>query len=101
MNQTSIREPVDFSRMAEAEALLSRYPNVNSDEALRILHFMRKAPALEVGLLTCKDHLKAPIAAFRRDYRDHFELSWRRTALTWILFGLAFFVVTLGWLLVR
>ena len=101
MTKTYIREPVDFGRMGEAEALLSRYPNVNPDEAERILRFMRNAPALEVGLLTCKDHLKAPIAAFRQDYREHFELNWRRLAPVWIVFGLAFLAVTLAWLLAR
>jgi hypothetical protein len=99
MTQTSIREPVDAARMAEAETLLSRYPNVDPGEAARILRFMRQAPAIEVALLTCKDHLKAPIERFRDDHRDHFELNWRRIARIWGPVGLVLTALALGWLL--
>lgn len=81
MTQTIVKDPVDRGRMAEAERLLARYPEVDDREAERLLHFMTSAPALEVALLTCKAHLKGPYAAFRHDHRRHFELSWRGVAL--------------------
>jgi hypothetical protein len=86
MTQTILHDPVNRGRMEEAERLLRRYPDVDDQETERLVRFMKEAPALEVALLTCKDHLKRPYAAFRHDQRRHFEMDWGRVALATFAF---------------
>jgi hypothetical protein len=75
LSPSAQRRFADSGQRSRVEDLLSKYPYVDAAEAAEILHFMKKGPPLEVGLMTTVDSLKQPLDAFRRDHARHFELG--------------------------
>ena len=57
------------------EALLRKYPDLSDSESDEILHFLRTAPHLEVGMLTARDGVRAKLDAFRRRHKKTLGLS--------------------------
>lgn len=69
LNQTSTHtRPVDDVRMDRMEVLLRRYPDLSDDELAELLRFVRKGPALEIGLLGSREELKPVLARLDEEH---------------------------------
>lgn len=81
MATRTMNAATDPERFDEVVAILSRYPAIDESERAHLLHFLRKAPALDNALLTSVSEVQAQLAAFRHDHRQHFEIGVREYAL--------------------
>ena len=82
INQTSRHtSPVNEARMARMEGLLRRYPGLTDDEMEELLHFIRKGPALELGLISGNDELKPQLDRFRADHQGAFAIGGKEIAV--------------------
>lgn len=98
MNQTSRHaSPVNEARMARIEALLRRYPGLTDDETQELLHFVRKGPALELGLLSGNDELKPQLDRVRADHAQAFAIGGREIAIIAALVAVILLAIVLLW----
>ena len=71
----------DPERLHHVQGLLARYPEIDADERQEILHYLRKAPALDAGLLTGIDAIRPQLDRFRVDHRQQLGLQKRDYAV--------------------
>ena len=77
--------------------LLKRYPHVTDDDRKEILHFMKEARHLEVGLLTANDKVRPQLDAFMEDHKRHFRLDAFDVLRAVALIGAIVMVCWLAW----
>ena len=98
VNQTSRHvSPVNEARMARMEVLLRRYPGLTDDEMHELLHFVRKGPALELGLLTGNEELKPQLDRFRADHQGSFAIGRKEIAVIAALVAVIVLAIVLLW----
>ena len=68
-------------RRDRVEALLRRYPETSAAETAEIIHFLKKGPLFDVGLVTGNDELKPTVERIRREHRAEFSLGLREYAI--------------------
>jgi len=89
--------PVDRERMERVESLLKRYPGLSDDELHEVLLFVRKGPALEVGLLSGKEEIRPQLDRFRADHKRALSIGAPEIAVIAILVALLLAAVALLW----
>ena len=57
------------------ELLLDRYPEISLEEEALIIRFLKRGSALEVGLVTSNDAIRAELDRFREDHADQFRIG--------------------------
>lgn len=98
VNQTSRHiSPVNEARMARIEALLRRYPELTDDEIQELLLFVRKGPALELGLLSGNDELKPRLDRVRADHHGAFAIGMKEIAVIAALVAVIVLAIVLLW----
>ena len=98
LNQTSLHtRPVDDVRMARMEVLLRRYPGLTDDELAELLRFVRKGPALEIGLLSGHEELKPMLARLNDEHSRTLSISRRELAIIALLIVAVVVTVILLW----
>ena len=65
------------ARLRHIESLLARYPELSSEEEAEVLHYLRKGPLLDLGLLTGMESIRHALARFREDHRRELGLQPR------------------------
>ncbi len=89
---------VDAERLTEIEAILARYPGIDSHEREEVLQFLRKGPVRDRSLLTANRVVADSLDAFRRD--NDRDLSWDPTEVFAVLAIVAIAIAISAWLLV-
>jgi len=89
--------PVDRNRLERIEALLQRYPGLTDGEIEDVLLFLRKGPALEIGLLTGNEALRPQLDRFRADHRGELSIGAREIAAIAAIVALLIVAVALLW----
>lgn len=98
VNQTSNHtRPLDTERMDRITALLRRYPGLTDDETSELLQFVRKGPALELGLLSGNEELKPQLDRFRADHARALSIGMREIAVIAVLVIVVVGLVILLW----
>ncbi|QAY76038.1 hypothetical protein [Sphingosinicella sp. BN140058] len=67
----------DPERLHHVQDLLANYPQISAEERGEVLHYLRKAPALDAGLLTGIDAIRPQLDQFRADHRQQLGLQRR------------------------
>ena len=65
----------------QVDRLLRRYPDIDSTEKAVILTFLKRAPALEIGLLTSDKAIRPQLQRFRQDHACELSLGIRGLAI--------------------
>lgn len=94
---SSHTRPLDDDRMVRIEALLRRYPGLTDEEMHELLQFVRKGPALEIGLISGKDELKPQLDRFRADHAQDLSIGGREIAIIAALVIVVVVAVILLW----
>ena len=63
------------SKRQRIEELLRRYPATSEAETAEIRHFLATGSHLDVGLVSGSDEFREKVAAFKKQYRQHFRLK--------------------------
>lgn len=89
---TTIDAVAEGDRRAEVQRALVRYPYIEYDELVDLLHWFRKeASALDVGLLVSEPGLAEPYERFKSEHLNRVrgaDLFW--AAVFMMLFGAIF-----------
>lgn len=98
LNQTTTHtRPVDDVRMARMEVLLRRYPGLTADELADLLRFVRKGPALEIGLLGSHEELKPILARLNDEHERTLSINLRELTIIALLVVAVVAAVILLW----
>lgn len=97
LDRTTHTRPVDDQRMGRIEALLRRYPGLTDDEMGEVLLFLRKGPALEVGLLTGNEELRPQLDRFRAENAKALSIGGKELAIIAILIVVVIALIALLW----
>ena len=62
------RRLVDENMRARVSDLLERYPDITEPERAEIIRFLKKAPALDVGLLSANETIRPQLTQFKLDH---------------------------------
>lgn len=89
--------PVDHDRIARVSALLGRYPTLTDDEMGEVLSFIRKGPALELGLLGGDEALKPQLDRFRADHARSLSIGGKEIAVIVAIFVIVIVATILLW----
>lgn len=89
--------PVDRSRLERIEGLLRRYPALTDGEIEDVLLFLRKGPALEIGLLTGNEALRPQLDRFRADHRGELSIGAREIVVIAVILALLVAATALLW----
>ena len=65
----------DDARVDQMTTLLRRYPALDEAEKTALLHFLKKGPQVEIGLVSAREGMAARIGQFRHDHRADFRLK--------------------------
>ena len=95
--QSNRSRPVDRARMERVAALIARYPALTDDEIHEALLFLRKGPALDVGLLTGNDEIRPQLDRFRADHHRALSIGVREIAVIAVIVALFLAAVLLLW----
>lgn len=90
------REPSEMA--VKAEALLSRYPDLDEQELADLIHMFPYLPILDVGLMTADDRLSEKLEAFHRDH-GHKIRAPVSSLMLFLIFPAMLAIGTLWWLL--
>jgi len=96
-NLSNHTRPVDRDRIERIEKLLQRYPALTDGEMHEILMFLKKGPALEIGLLTGNDGIRPALARFRTDHARSLEPSGREIAIILAIIAIVVAAATFLW----
>ncbi len=66
------------SRLHQAAELVSRYPDLDESEIVRLIRLYRAMSALDVALMMSDDDLAERLDRFRRDHRSQIRLPFRQ-----------------------
>ena len=94
MNARTSHEEIKAMRMTRdsAASLLTRYPGLSKDESKEVLHFLKTARHLDVGLLSSDAAVRPRLDAFMEDHKKHLSVTAAEAA--WVVgLILAFFAV--------
>lgn len=61
--------------LADAEDILTRYPEVSSEERARIGHFLSRGAPIDVGLLSSNAELWRRAERFKGDHPEYFKIG--------------------------
>ena len=77
MNEANRPYPsaIDGSWLEHIVSLLTRYPDINRDEANEIVGYLRKGPVLDRGILTGLEPTRDKLAQFRHAHRRELGLQ--------------------------
>lgn len=97
MTEQTILAPSGPTRSERAAELLRAWPAISEVETRELLHFLKREPITEIGLLAGRAELKGRIEAFRAAHSREFEIGWR----TYLAVVAGFTLLLLGiiWLL--
>lgn len=96
-NESTYRLATDGERLRQIEQLLVRYPDIAAPERGEILHYLRKGPGLDTGLLTGIEEIKPKLDRFREDHRDQLGLGIREYAAVAVFLAVLAGLVILLW----
>ena len=98
MTARTSREEIKAIRTTRdrAASLLTRYPRLSRDETGEVLHFLKTARHLDVGLLSADDAIRPRLDAFMDDHKK--DLSATLGEAGWIA-GLILAFLVLCWLI--
>lgn len=74
---TGRRELAHETARQHIEELLERYPAITVPEEQEIVHFLRKGPIIDVGMVTSNEALQEKVARFRADHKADFSMRGR------------------------
>lgn len=77
--------PDEAGTVDRVAGLLSRYPNLTPLEVREIIHFLRRGPHLDIGLLSGRDEVKPALAAFREDHARALGLDRRDYMIAFLI----------------
>lgn len=75
MSPSAQRKLAGTSQRARVEDLLRTYPNTAAEGRAEILTFLKKGPALDVGLITANHALRLQLQQFRADHAAELSLG--------------------------
>ncbi len=89
--------PASRIRLERIESLLARYPGLTDPEIHEVLMFLKKGPALDIGLLSGLDAVKPQLERFRAEHARDLSIGLRELAIVGIVMLFLFAVVALLW----
>lgn len=84
-------------RLQRVESLLRLYPDIEDAERGEILHYLRRGPILDRGLLTGMETVRPQLARFRADHRKALGLQPRDYAAIGLVIVLVVALCALLW----
>ena len=96
-NSPAPAAPASRIRLERIESLLARYPGLTDPEIHEVLMFLKKGPALDVGLLSGIDAVKPQLDRFRADHARDLSIGLRELAIVGIVMLVLLAAVALLW----
>lgn len=70
------------SRERVAE-IIARHPRLSDEETSHVIHFLKNARHLEIGLLSANQAIRPKLDAFIEEHKRHFQVSvWEATVVS-------------------
>jgi hypothetical protein len=82
---------------ATAQALLSRYPELNEHELDKLIEVYGRLKILDIGLLTSDERISAQLEAFNRDHGQRFKMP-RSTLIGFLSWPFFLAIGVLAWI---
>ena len=85
------------ARLRRIESLLALYPELSREEEAEVLHYLRKGPLLDLGLLTGMESVRDQLARFREHHRRELGLQPRDFLAPGVILLFVLVVGALAW----
>ncbi len=91
------RRMADDEQRSHVERLLARYPEVTDAERAEIIRFLKKALALQVGLLASSEAVRTNLQRFKDDHPEHFSVDLKGMLVALMIVTLIVIAAVLAW----
>lgn len=80
--------PDPEARRKQVKKLFARYPDITSTEREDLVHYLRTAPVLDIGLLKSNEAIRYRIAAFEQENARNLSIRPMEIAVLLLIFTL-------------